>query len=411
MTQTHLTSRAGWSVRSSGSRAAWLGPAAALVGAGWASQQFTPMLLVYGEQTGLGTGTRTALFGAYAIGLVPALLLAGQLADARGRRPVVLAAAGVSTLASLALMAGAHVVALLFVGRMLTGIGTGAAFAAGTVWLRELLASQGDESLAARRTVLAMTAGFALGPLAAGLLGQWGPAPLVSPYVPHVAIMAAVLLVLAAVPETATATGRVDLTLPRVRSVRFQRVVAPTAPWVFTAPAVAFGLLPSVVFAGRVTGGIVLTAAITCLCSLAGVAAQPLAARLASPARSAGPTPTGLVVLAAALALAAVTTTARAAWMLIPCAILFGTAYGLCLVGGLSEVQRIADDRTQAALTARYYTLAYVGFAVPYALSLAGHVTSYAIVLAATAALALATAALVTHRAARTPSDRARTDP
>jgi hypothetical protein len=94
----------------------------------------------------------------------------------------------------------------------------------------------------------------------------------------------------------------------------------------------------------------------------------------------------------------------------IESAILFGTAYGLCLVGGLSEVQRIADDRTQAGLTARYYTLAYVGFAVPYALSLAGHVASYAIVLAATAALALATAALVTHRAASTPSDRARTD-
>src|ERR687892_256696 len=74
-------------------RTAWLGPAAALLGAGWGSNQFTPMLLVYGEHAGVGTSTRTALFGAYAIGLVPGLLLGGPLADARGRRPVVLAAA------------------------------------------------------------------------------------------------------------------------------------------------------------------------------------------------------------------------------------------------------------------------------------------------------------------------------
>ena len=108
-----------------------------LMGTGWGSNQFTPMLLVYSHAMGLGTGTLEALFGAYAVGLIPGLLIAGPLSDAKGRRPVVIPAAALSLLASLTLVAGAHTVALLFVGRLLAGVGAGAVFGAGTAWLRE----------------------------------------------------------------------------------------------------------------------------------------------------------------------------------------------------------------------------------------------------------------------------------
>ena len=48
----------------------------------------TPLLLVYQERLGLSPEVLTALFGCYAAGLVPALLLAGQLSDRLGRRLV-----------------------------------------------------------------------------------------------------------------------------------------------------------------------------------------------------------------------------------------------------------------------------------------------------------------------------------
>src|SRR6478672_5882565 len=67
-------------------RTAWLPAAAGLLGAAWGSNQFTPMLLVYHRALGLGTGTLEALFGVYALGLVPGLLIAGPLSDRRGRR-------------------------------------------------------------------------------------------------------------------------------------------------------------------------------------------------------------------------------------------------------------------------------------------------------------------------------------
>ena len=75
------------------SRSDWIAVAAVLVGAGWGSNQFPPMLLVYRHALGLGAGSLEAMFGVYVLGLIPGLLLAGPLSDARGRRLPVLAAA------------------------------------------------------------------------------------------------------------------------------------------------------------------------------------------------------------------------------------------------------------------------------------------------------------------------------
>ena len=59
------------SVVSNAARTNWVRAGAALFGAAWGSNQFTPMLLVYRQQLGLSTGTLEALFGVYALGLIP----------------------------------------------------------------------------------------------------------------------------------------------------------------------------------------------------------------------------------------------------------------------------------------------------------------------------------------------------
>ena len=156
----------------------WMAVAAVLVGAGWGSNQFTPMLLVYRHALGLSAGALEAMFGVYALGLIPGLFLAGPLSDARGRRLPVLGAAATSLVGSLLLIAGSRSPALLYVARFVVGLGSGAAFSAGTAWLRELSLlppGNADSTRAARRAAVAMTTGFAVGPLVSGLLAQWGP--------------------------------------------------------------------------------------------------------------------------------------------------------------------------------------------------------------------------------------------
>jgi MFS family permease len=381
-------------------------PAAVLLATGWGANQFAPMLLVYRRVLGLGTGTLEAMFGFYALGLIPGLLLAGPLSDARGRRSVVVPAAALSLAASLVLIAGADSVPLLFFGRLLAGVSSGAVFGAGTAWVRETSlppVGVADLPAAARRAAVAMTLGFGLGPLCAGLLGQWAPADRVVPYLPHIALMAAVLVLLRDAPETVARTTRPALRLsaPGIGSTRFRTVVAPMAPWVFAAPAIAFALLPSVVAADRLADGIALGAAITALTALSGVLIQPFARRLDRHAGDNRAALAGLLVLAGGLALGAVTAQAQQPWLLVPCAIVLGCAYGLCLVAGLIEAQQLANEAALARLTAAYYALTYLGFAAPFLFALAAHVAGYPLLLIIASATALATAAGVTHRSSR----------
>ncbi len=385
----------------------WIAAAAAMLGAGWGSNQFTPMLLVYGASLGLSTGTAEALFGFYALGLAPGLLLAGPLSDARGRRPVILASAWISLLASLALISGNDSIPVLFVGRLLAGLGSGAAFGAGTAWLRELSSppfGDAEAQSAARRAAVAMTLGFAFGPIAVGLLAQWGPEPLVVPYLPHLAIMVVVLFLVRRAPETVQSRGTlVSRRFPSGAGTRrFRWVVAPMAPWVFTAPAVAFALLPNIVGAGTATDGIALTATITMLCALAGVMIQPFARRADAGDSRARAGKAGLLLLAAGLGLGALSVVETQVWLLLPTAIVLGSAYGLCLVAGLVEVQQIADPDALAGLTAVYYAFTYLGFAAPFLFATAAHLVGYPTQLLIAAGLAVITAALISRQGRRT---------
>jgi hypothetical protein len=183
--------------------------------------------------------------------------------------------------------------------------------------------------------------------------------------------------------------------LPSLRHPRFVRVVAPMAPWVFAAPAVAFALLPSVVGAAHAADGIALTAAVAVAASLAGVLVQPLARHLDAQPHGNRAATLGLLVMVIGLALSAVTVHEHRTWMLVPSSVVLGMGYGLCLVAGLVEVQRLAHPEALAGLTAIFYVITYLGFAVPYLLALAAHLTGYATLLLITAGLALATAAWV----------------
>ena len=110
----------------------------------------TPLLLVYKVQLGLSAETLTALFGVYAAGLVPSLLVAGPLSDRIGRRGVVLPFVAMSALASLLFVVAAHSLPLLFLARFLQGVVSGAVFSVGSAWIGEL--SPGDGSGARRAT-------------------------------------------------------------------------------------------------------------------------------------------------------------------------------------------------------------------------------------------------------------------
>jgi MFS family permease len=373
----------------------WSRAAGGLLGVGWGANQFSSLLLAYRIHRGVSTTTADALFGVYALGLIPALLLCGPASDLHGRRKIARPAVVLSVVATIILMVGRDSLPLLYVGRFLAGACSGAIFAAGTAWVKELssgrYAGAAGEQAGARRAAIALSAGFGFGPVVAGLLAQWAPAPLVTPYIPHLLVMAAVVPVLWGAPETVTDPGTASfvarLKVPAVSNRRFLLVVAPLSPWVFLAASVAFALMPGVV-AGHIAPYGLAFAALTAGITLAlGIGIQPYARKLDAGAASRGAV-AGLVAVIAGLLVAALAA-ALTNWPLVLLAAVFlGAGYGLCLVSGLLEVQRIAGPGELAGLTAVFYALTYLGFAAPIVLAALHHLVSYPVLLLITAALA-----------------------
>lgn len=342
----------------------WRGVSAAMFAIAWGGNEFTPLLVFYKSEYELSGPTVDVLLFAYVLGMIPALLIGGPLSDRFGRRPVMRPAALIAAAGSLVLAAAADQVALLAVGRILCGIAIGLAMAVGTSWIKELSVDNG-----AKRAAMSLTAGFGVGAGLAGVLAEWGPWPHVLSY----ALNAGVCLLGAVwvwnVPETrqrATAPTRLrdDLKIPSLGHRRFLYVVVPLAPWVFGAAIGCQAILPTLM-APKVGGAPMAFAALISVVTLScGFGIQALARRIDRP-DSARASQVALLLLVAGMALAALASSILTIWAVLVAAVVLGAGYGIALVAGLSEVQRIAQPGDLAGLTAVYYALTYLGFAVP----------------------------------------------
>lgn len=394
---------------------AWARAALALTVVGWGANQFAPMVLLYRDRMGVSASAAEAIFGLYAAGLVPGLLVAGPLSDRVGRRPVVTFAVLLSMVSGVVLMLGSHGLAWLSTGRVLMGVASGAAFSAGSAWVKELSAANPAAGAGARRASIAMTAGFGIGPLIAGLLAQWGPAAYETPYIPQLILGAVALALLTRTPETVQQwrSGILGGGLLRLRGFsdrRFVGVVLPMAPWVFGAATIAMVYLPGLA-AGHVKGiALIYAGTAAMVTAMSGVVIQPFARKIAaSPAGQDRARPRLLIV---GLALTTAGTLADAgvaalsglgAWqavLTLAAAVVMGFGYGVLLVFGLAEVQRLAPAEDLAGMTAVFQAFTYLGFAAPYLLSALKNVASPSTLLLAVTALGVVTM-VVTLRNAR----------
>ncbi|GMA25487.1 major facilitator family transporter [Luteimicrobium album] len=387
------------------SASAWWLVVPAMFAVAWAGNEFTPLLVLYKQLNGYGTGTVDVLLAAYVLGIVPALLLGGPLSDRYGRRPLFVPAPFLAIAGSLILAGGHEWVGALFAGRVLCGLALGLTMAVGSSWVVELSRRDpgADSGAGARRASLGLTAGFALGAAVAAALAQWGPAPRETPFLVNVALGIVPCVLALRAPETRPAmrsTTRLvdDLRVPASRHRRFVRVVLPAAPWVFGCAASAYAVVPTQTsqLASQWT---VAYSGLLCLVGLGCGAAVQIVARPIVARSSGRATAAGLVLVACGMALAAWTVARPHLVIAVVAAVVLGCAYGLLLVAGLTEVQKIAGPDDLAGLTAVYYALTYVGFCVPVVLAvLAVHVSYAAMFVAGVVVAGVCLAVVATGR-------------
>ena len=355
-------------------RRSWVPTALAVFAVGWGANQFSPLLNLYRTDQGLSQSDVTAMFSVYIVGLLPALLVAGRWSDRNGRRVLMRPVLILSLVSTVVMLLGPQDPLWLFLGRFLAGVASGAAFGAGSAWVREL-SVDAPPGTGARRAAIALSGGFGLGGLVAGLIGEWAPAPMLSPYVPHL-VLGAVALVAAwnaADPYVPPEQSEPAPLIPASAGTRrFLLGVAPWAWLVFGCASMSFAVLADLLGgdAGMPTAYAGVMVGVTLG---SGVLIQPVIRRLAQTAPPSRPPIAGLLaatvgMAAGAILVASTELPGRAFWLL-PIAVLLGIGYGTLLVAGLVEVEMQAGPRDHAGLVAVFYVIAYIGMGTPYVMA------------------------------------------
>ena len=313
-----------------------------------------PLYTAYAELSGAGAAATAVAFSAYVVGVIPVLLLLGGLADRVGRRPLIIAALGLSMLATLLtlLRPGLETLGL---ARLLLGVGTALASATGTAYMSELMHNS-DNSRAATWVTASTSLGFGLGAALTSLLLLRGPTLAPESFYLHMLLAGAALLAVCRLPDQRHVTQGAWLRLPCYPTGSLPYGLAILLAWACVGLVIA--LLPAILK----QHGLANWSGFSTFCVIScGLLFQPLARRMA-PATA---TLTGLLVLPCSYALLA---WGADSGQLV--AVLLGTVaassacYGFIYLGGLSAVNMLAEtEKTRAS--AGFFLLAYLGFSLP----------------------------------------------
>ncbi len=301
----------------------------------------TPLYAGYSERFGFSSATLALIFATYALVLIPSLLAFGQLSDQWGRRPVIVAELGVA-IVGLVLFAIADGVAWLFAARLVQGLAVGMISGAATAALVEL-EPRGKRRQAALLATLAQAGGSATGPLIAGILAQWAPAPRVLSYVVGMATLAVFGGFLLAVPEPAERRGA---------GWRIQR---PAVPRAIRAPFIRVALTAAAVWS---VAGLSALGTITSVMLLASCLGQLVVRQGAPPAAT---QTTGLLLLALGLLGLVLASPANLIALLVVGAALAGLGHGLGFLAAQDDLNAIAPDERRGEVTAAFISCIYLG--------------------------------------------------
>jgi MFS family permease len=320
----------------------------------------TPLYRGYAARFGFSPLVVTLIFAAYAAVLIPSLLVAGPLSDALGRRSVLLPALGAAALGSLA-FALAGSTAWLFAARILQGLAVGAASGPLTAALTEL-EPHGDRRRAALVSTVASVGGLGLGPVLAGLLAQYAPAPRVLPFVLEIALLVPAAAAIGTLPAAATRTRW------RPRRPEIPAALRPLFATSGTASFLAFAvvglfltLIPTYVATLSGSRNLFLGGAAVALLLTCSAVAQLLG--YGKPFRTLELI--GLPLLAIGLVLLALAGGLSSLPLLLTATVVAGVGQGLAFLGGLTAVNQAAPAERRADVISSFYVILYLGVGLP----------------------------------------------
>jgi len=350
-------------VRSIGN-AAFFSVAAAITSIVLGANTPLPLLTVYQTRWGFSTALLTIIYGLYTVGVVITVFLVGPLSDSVGRKRVIIPALWLMAIGLLTCAAAPNVWVLML-GRLLQGLAVGAGVTTAVAQLGDLRPDPRDHGRVALTATVATVVGLAGGPLVAGSLAEFGPAPTVLPYAAALVLVVGTLLASVRVPETVQVRAAFKLRPARIHipeSIAGAFFLATFVELTAYAVAGTFAGLGSS-FARDLLGiqGHFAAGLVVALLFLASAAGQ-LAVRKWT-FRSA--MQSGLVVLILGLGCFAGALYWRSHDLFYLSAVVLGIGHGLAYLGSQELTDRIAPRESRAEVFSGFQLGLYIGATVP----------------------------------------------
>ncbi|MPV50605.1 MFS transporter [Pseudactinotalea sp. HY160] len=357
----------------------------------------TPLYPLYEQLFSFSNLMTTLIYAVYATGVLAALMLLGRASDSVGRRPMLLAGLAAAAASGLVFLLGTGP-AILFAGRVLSGVSAGIFTGTATVAIIELARPELRPRAALVATTVNML-GLGFGPLLAGFLAAWAPAPLRLPYAAHLALLVLAFAAVWLMPETVGHVRR-RLPPPQRLSVPHQARAAflPAALVGFAAFSV-FGLLTAIepaILRQLLDDSSPALAGLLLFSMFAGSAlGQVSLARFTGPAAL----PTGCLVLLAGLAAFAGSLLTASLAALVVTNVVVGVGHGITFRAAVAAITAASPPDRRAEAMSTFFVIGYVGLSLPVVLvgllATAWDLRSASLVFAAAIA-ALTLAAVVT---------------
>jgi MFS family permease len=321
----------------------------------------SPMYALYSEKMHFEVATTTVIFATYAGGVLFALLVFGGWSDGIGRRPVLLAGT-VCALASAGVFLAAHTLPMLLLGRVLSGLSAGLFTGTATAAIIEAAPPHWATRAPAVATVANM-GGLSSGPLVAGLLVQYAPAPLRASFVVHIVLVLLAAGAIMLVPETSPRTGQVHLRRLSVPpQVRPTFVIAALAAF---AGFSVFGLYAAVApaFVATIIGitNHAVAGFVAGLVFAASAVAQIFAVRI-PPGRAVA---LGCALLIAGMAILAAALHFSSLLGLMAAAVVAGCGQGISFSRGLAAIAQRTPAECRAEVGSAYFVICYTAISLP----------------------------------------------
>lgn len=329
----------------------------------------SPLYPLYQQAWQLQTSDISMIYIVYMLGALGGLLFMGRLSDTLGFRPVMLTGLLLGWGGTLVTMLAWNL-PILNIGRFAVGLSSSLIVTSASVGLVHI-SREGASQRISMITSFLLAFGFGLGPITGGIIGQWVPNPLMTTYVPTLilGVLAAYALMRARVtPHADTSISQLKWRsfIPRLTwAARHDSLAyALTCACPFFAFGV-FGIYASMapLFLDKMVpwhGPIVSGTAIGVIL-LASATVQLLCARMSM--RWCGFLGLLAVVLSNAMLVLNFQVGSSALFIIGVCAA--ATGHGLCLLAGISMVNRIAGPSERSALISTYLVCGYVGSIVP----------------------------------------------